>query len=173
MDIRAVQSLMDDNIQILLQAKELLRQSDDNAYTQPMPGLFDYTIGAQLRHCLDAWQCFFNGLTHGRIDYDQRERNLKIETSRPDALALLNQTICYLSSLATNENQLALECRHDSSVWALSSLERELQFLLSHTIHHFALIAVMLRAHGIAPPAELGVAPSTLTFWKESALCVQ
>jgi uncharacterized damage-inducible protein DinB len=164
---------MDDNIQILLQAKELLRQSDDNAYTQPMPGLFDYTIGAQLRHCLDAWQCFFKGLTYGRIDYDQRERNPKIETSREEAIACLNTTTHRLSSLVPDENQLVLECRHDSSVWALSSLERELQFLLSHTIHHFALIAVMLRAHGIAPPAELGVAPSTLTFWKESALCVQ
>ena len=46
--------------------------------------------------------------------------------------------------------------------WMSSSLARELQMLSSHTIHHFALIAMTLRAHGVELDADFGVAPSTL-----------
>jgi len=52
--------------------------------------------------------------------------------------------------------------------WSLSTVHRELQFLGSHTTHHFALIAVLLRTLGHEPPAEFGVAPSTLRQWRES-----
>ena len=36
--------------------------------------------------------------------------------------------------------------------------------LSSHTIHHFALIAMALRAHGVAVEAGFGMAPSTLSY---------
>ena len=41
---------------------------------------------------------------------------------------------------------------------------RELLFLISHTVHHFALIAFMLRSFGIEPGDKFGVAPSTLRY---------
>jgi hypothetical protein len=34
--------------------------------------------------------------------------------------------------------------------------------LCSHAVHHFALIAMILRAHGIDVDPKFGVAPSTL-----------
>ena len=43
-----------------------------------------------------------------------------------------------------------------------SSVSRELQVLSSHTVHHFALIAVTLRAHGVHMDPDFGMAPSTL-----------
>jgi uncharacterized damage-inducible protein DinB len=39
---------------------------------------------------------------------------------------------------------------------------RELQFLASHTLHHYALIAALLRLQGVEPGEEFGVAPGTL-----------
>jgi hypothetical protein len=39
---------------------------------------------------------------------------------------------------------------------------RELQFLQSHTVHHYAVIHLMLLQQGIRPDPEFGVAPSTL-----------
>jgi hypothetical protein len=42
-----------------------------------------------------------------------------------------------------------------------STLARELRALASHTIHHYALVAVVLRLRGVAVPAHFGVAPST------------
>ena len=50
----------------------------------------------------------------------------------------------------------------DVPEWSQSSVKRELQFLLSHTIHHYSLVAVALRTQGFEPGAAFGVAPSTL-----------
>jgi hypothetical protein len=57
----------------------------------------------------------------------------------------------------------------DSQGWSNSSLARELEYLLSHTIHHYALIALALRLQGFEPGEEFGVAPSTLAYWKQTA----
>jgi len=50
----------------------------------------------------------------------------------------------------------------DGSPWSESTVKRELQYLQAHTIHHYALIALILRIQGITPHDEFGVAPSTL-----------
>jgi hypothetical protein len=55
------------------------------------------------------------------------------------------------------------------SDWSRSSLLRELQFLLSHTIHHYSLIVLALRVQGFEPGVEFGVAPSTLKHWRKTA----
>ena len=46
--------------------------------------------------------------------------------------------------------------------WSTSSVRRELLFLLSHTVHHNALVKELLRARGHALADDFGVAPSTL-----------
>ncbi len=56
----------------------------------------------------------------------------------------------------------------ESATAAPSSPERELQFLMSHTIHHFAVIALVLTAQEVDVDGELGVAPSTLRFWTQA-----
>ena len=43
-------------------------------------------------------------------------------------------------------------------------MSRELQVLSSHTIHHFALIGMTLRAHGVVLDEDFGVALSTLRY---------
>jgi len=58
-------------------------------------------------------------------------------------------------------------------VWCTSSVLRELDFLQSHTVHHYSLIAMLLRLHEIDPGEDFGVAPSTLKYWKEEAACAQ
>ena len=57
---------------------------------------------------------------------------------------------------------MELSVKQDSPYWGASSLSRELQFLLSHLVHHQALVAVMLRVYGFVPTEEFGVAPATL-----------
>ena len=46
--------------------------------------------------------------------------------------------------------------------WSPSSIARELQSLKSHTTHHYALIAVLLRLQGIEPHEEFGVSMATI-----------
>jgi hypothetical protein len=45
-----------------------------------------------------------------------------------------------------------------------STVTRELQVLSSHTVHHFALIALTLRAHGVQIEPDFGTTPSTLRY---------
>ena len=43
-----------------------------------------------------------------------------------------------------------------------SSVGRELAFLASHAVHHFALLAEHLQRHGVPLPAHFGKAPGTV-----------
>ncbi|MBP6670575.1 MAG: hypothetical protein KA180_14065, partial [Gemmatimonadales bacterium] len=57
--------------------------------------------------------------------------------------------------------------------WSDSSVKRELQFLVSHTVHHYALIKELLRREGFDPGAEFGVAPSTLQARDRETACAR
>lgn len=98
------------------------------------------------------------------MDYDSRERDETIEQSRARAIQRIEQTAAQLWKLS--DDQSTLWVKQDSPYWSTSSLRRELQFLLSHLVHHQALMAVMLRVYGFVPTEEFGVAPATLEHWK-------
>jgi uncharacterized damage-inducible protein DinB len=51
--------------------------------------------------------------------------------------------------------------RGKTAVSAWSTLRRELAFVVSHTVHHQALIAVLLSLVGVPVPDAFGLAPST------------
>ena len=54
----------------------------------------------------------------------------------------------------------------------MSSVGRELMTLSSHTIHHFALISMTMRSHGVAMDPDFGMAPSTLRHRETQSLSV-
>lgn len=165
------------NIYLLEQGLSLLEQIGDGLYTNVPNGIAKAGIGGHLRHCLDFYDSFLLGVragTPGKIDYDRRERNPLIEIDRLIAKAKIESTIATLGKLKLNGQQALLvklegEQAQSESAWSDSSITRELQFLLSHTIHHYALIAMLLRLQGYDPPADFGVAPSTLKYWQANA----
>jgi hypothetical protein len=61
----------------------------------------------------------------------------------------------------------------DAEEWAPTSFRRELDALLGHTVHHYAMIAAMLRHHGRAPDRSFGIAPSTLRYEMDASSCAQ
>lgn len=157
------------NLQVLQQGVELLRQLDDEQYTLTAAPLFAYGVGSHMRHCLDSYACFLRGLSNARIDYDQRERDELTAQDRHHASTRIACTIELLQEALARNVAEELRVRQDGLVWARSSVARELQFLLSHTVHHYALIALILRLQGFNPAAEFGVAPSTLQHWQRAA----
>lgn len=160
-------ALTDDNLQILQQGITLLQQLSDSDYTTLHPLAFNVTIGSHLRHCFDFYHCFLQGLDSGQVDYTLRQRQEAFILHRQVALQQLHHTRHHLAQLPDTISHTPLLIREDTSQWSHSSVFRELQFLLSHTIHHYALIAFMLRQQGLEPPAEFGVAPSTLRHWQD------
>jgi len=127
-----------------------------------------------MRHILEFYECFLEGIAVSYIDYDARRRDATVETDRAAALDRVRWVIQQLedcTKLLTDGNVFVRI--EDASNLALtdayveSSAARELAVLSSHTIHHFALIAVTLQQHGVPVDPGFGVAPSTLT-WRQT-----
>jgi uncharacterized damage-inducible protein DinB len=150
----------------------------DERYATCPEGPYRGGVGAQFRHCLDFYDCFLRGLETGQIDYGQRERDTRIETDRHHAIARFQAVCEQLVGLSAERLERPVKVKAEDDTrgapeWSPSSPARELQFLISHTIHHYALIAVMLRTQADEIGQELlefGVAPSTLSYWKEATL---
>jgi len=162
-----VNALIAANLAVLDQGAQLLARLDDAAYTRVVARLFDYSVASHLRHCLDSYTSFLQGVESGMIDYDRRARDARIERDRHHAQSRIAATITALEELNHDLSATTFQARQDSPHWAVTSLERELQFLLSHTVHHYALAALILRTQGIEPGREFGVAPSTLAYWRQ------
>lgn len=155
--------------EILSQGICLLESIDNQVYTIVVPEAFDSTIGAHYRHCLDHFSCFLAGISGSGINYDHRQRDTVQENDR---FAALNRSREIMEEIT----QLASDNPHDqpvqvtskisytdaSSQKAGSTLSRELMYVVSHAMHHFALIRIMSRLLDVSLPAQFGVAPSTL-----------
>ncbi|MEC7231584.1 MAG: DinB family protein [Planctomycetota bacterium] len=169
----SVVQLIADNLTVLRQGKELVTVLDGPAFTAKSPALALSGVGPHLRHVLDCYRRFLDVLEDPgepgrtlRIDYDVRERDPRLETDPHHAVATLSQTMNRLRAVSSAELDRPLEVRSEGSSWVPTTVARELQSLVSHTIHHFALIAVVLRCQGRDPGPEFGVAPSTLRHWE-------
>jgi uncharacterized damage-inducible protein DinB len=171
-DDHSTSCLIDDNIETLKRGIELIARLDDRLYAQPNRELSPSGVGAHFRHCIDFYHNFLTGVESGRINYDLRERDERLEQNRLFAIAAFNAIIVDLSRLLAIKDDRVVEALLEGSSdsdWSVSSLKRELQFLLSHTIHHYALITLVLRSQGFDPGAEFGLAPSTLRHWRKTA----
>lgn len=160
-------------VEVLRQGIELLNRIEDRDYTTMEENeiVGSTSVGAHVRHCLEFINCFLEGTENGRIDYDKRVRNRRIENERVFAVTEIFKTIQILTNFSSPESGNSLLVRPENVLgnddfWCGSTIERELEFLQSHTIHHYALITFKLRALGVRVPAEFGVAPSTRRFWK-------
>ena len=162
-------ALITTNIRWLRQALRLLERLDDSVYSSTAPGLAPHRVGAHLRHILEFYQCFLDGLDGSHIDYDSRRRGESIERSRHAASIAITSIIHALGAHAEQERivWVRMEDAEASGVansFMESSISRELQVLSSHTVHHFALIAMTLTAHGVQIDPDFGMAPSTLRY---------
>ena len=94
-------------------------------------------------------------------------RDERIERSRDAALAATRECLAALTPLegaADRPVEVQMESGGgpDQADWRPSSTGRELQFLCSHTVHHYALIKLLLDGSGLDLGVEFGMAPSTL-----------
>jgi hypothetical protein len=165
------ESLIAVNIGWLRQAEALLTGINDAVYTASPSGLAPHKAGAHLRHILEFYECFLTGLGAGRIDYDARKRDLSVETSRQAAQTRIRFLIHLLETESALRIDSLVSVRMEDTAgsrlpepFLVSSVGRELQVLGSHTIHHFALIAITLRALGVPLDPDFGMASSTLHY---------
>lgn len=133
------------------------------------------TVGEHIRHILDHYQCLLDGW-NDKIDYDARNRNKEIEINRTAAILKIEDLISRLHQIVSESKTLEMNVpvksntaeKDSDTPWSSSSHRRELQFLVGHTVHHYALIAIILRIQQIPVPNTFGVAPSTLSHLAEN-----
>jgi hypothetical protein len=159
-----IHALTEANRALLLQAIDVLDQLDDEAYRSVR-----HRLGGHVRHILEFYECFLDGVGTQHVDYDARRRDREVETGRAAAKEKAVELLRRLESSTAQGDKLVWVRMEDASgdvddAWMLSSVSRELQSVRSHTVHHFALIAANLCELGVRLGSDFGVAPSTLRF---------
>lgn len=124
------------------------------------------SIGGHVRHCLDHVDALERALQDGRCCYDHRQRGTPVEHDPGAALARLTACRARLERVhdAVLARSLDLEVCVSATgtvVRTRTTVAREAAYVISHTVHHAALIGVLLEDQGLAVPNRLGVAPTT------------
>jgi uncharacterized damage-inducible protein DinB len=119
-------------------------------------------VGAQVRHLIEFYSAFLGGLEEQRVDYDRRARDARIETDPARAGEALAELQARLGRESWPAGTIEIRMDEDSERFVPSSVERELRFLHTHTIHHFAIIRLLLEECGVRVAPGFGMAPSTL-----------
>lgn len=141
-------------------ALETTTQSADATWASP---------GAHTRHSLDFVSCLLAGIDARRIDYTARKRRPEVETHREVGRQQIERAIDALERIRSLDGRTPIEVRPEPGQdWTRSSLSREMQFVSTHVLHHYALIRLTLALRGIEAPPEFGVAPSTLAYRAET-----
>jgi uncharacterized damage-inducible protein DinB len=152
----------------------LLEQISTEQYTSKISSLSNATIGQHIRHILEFYQCLFSGIQEGVVNYDNRSRNLRIETNIPFAIQITQEIISNIKDLKTDKPiLLQTSFQHNDKLHQFeSTIYRELYYCFEHCIHHQALIKVALMEMEITQMVEqnFGVAPSTIKY---QATCAQ
>jgi len=139
--------------------------SDAQYADSAIPGVSG-SVGGHVRHCLDHVRALERAIESGVVDYDARDRDTIVELDRTLAWSLLWSARRRAASVpdAALARPVVVRTRMHAGmapVEVLSSLEREVSFVIAHTIHHCATIAVLA---GVTPerlPERFGIAPST------------
>jgi uncharacterized damage-inducible protein DinB len=168
-----VRELAADNATLLQHAIELIARLEDRLFRGDPAGDGRDGVGKQFRHVIDFYRCCLEGLAGGKVDYARRDRDPRVEHERAAAREALEAVRGRLVDLSDDaELHVAVDrlAGSEETAWSRSSLLRELHFLMSHTVHHFALIRWILKLQGVDVEPGFGVAPSTLRYWGESAV---
>ncbi|HHZ81900.1 MAG TPA: hypothetical protein EYN64_04160, partial [Flavobacteriales bacterium] len=88
--------LIHSNIAQLEEVKGLLSVISDTLYTEEKEVLSGSTIGGHVRHLLEFYLAVDSGLDLGRVCYDARSRDLKIETELGYAQDTIDGLVVFL-----------------------------------------------------------------------------
>ena len=131
-------------------------------------------ISPHLRHCLDHFVCFFRGVESGAIDYDARDRDERLEQDPQYLVSILDGVVDRLRTFGSAAAARGLAVRQEvapggQARTVKTTVERELIFLSSHTIHHIAIMSLIAERAGVQVPGGLGIAFSTESYMQRGS----
>ena len=153
------------------QLSSLLIQLKNSQYSAPLEALNNNSIGKHVRHIIEFYQYLIESNNEGRIlDYDNRKRNQVYENHTDEAIVAFQNIMERLNDVKNCSRIIKLKflaCPDEGNKIELnSSIERELAYNLEHSIHHMAIIAIIIKLHypEIKLEKKIGVAPSTIKY---------
>lgn len=135
---------------------------------------FATQVGPHLRHIVEHYEALLNGMGGSIVDYDHRSRDRDVESDPALAATRLRAVMDRLEQLrgshAAHDLSVGLDGGGDGEHFFVlgSTLGRELLFLASHAVHHFALLKPALREAGMITHRDFGKAPSTVRHERAS-----
>ena len=146
----------------------LLEEVPPAVYSAPFVSAVSGSIGEHVRHCLDHVAALIAASPSMPLSYDSRNRGTRVETDPGIAIqqiAMLRSALEAWPARSVDEPIVvsAMLSPTSSPMTTWSTLARELAFVVSHTIHHQAIIGVLLVVHGHTVPERFGHSPSTPT----------
>ena len=163
-------------VDIIEQAVSLLDDISLADYQEVLTPHFSSSIGGHIRHIVDHFLALKQASTSGEINYNKRNRHADLEQFPQSAIATCESITAWLEETRSTQllNQRVLVTRdidisHTKGTTCESTLERELVFVASHAIHHYALIRIIRNMQGKALPEFFGYASSTISYITRSA----
>lgn len=175
--------LIQGNIDAVDQALGLLRSITTEQYLQVCRPFVHSSIGAHCRHILDNYQALINSVgSQSAVDYNFKRRGHAVETDQNACVEAFSAVRGWLRSdelermitsdrsgnpdpVLTIRTEVTLESEH--SVDVSSTLARELVFVSSHAVHHFAVMGICVRLQNGRTEDGLGLASATATHQRQ------
>ncbi|EHR72221.1 hypothetical protein BurJ1DRAFT_3413 [Burkholderiales bacterium JOSHI_001] len=138
------------------------------AHTGPARPEYAGPVGSHLRHVIEHFEALIAAPPGGCVDYDARARDATLDAcctvARARLLALRRQLSTWDEAALAAPVQVLGQCglAGEFRFAVASSVGRELAFVASHAVHHFALLKPHCLASGIAIDGDFGKAPATV-----------
>ncbi len=155
---------------IFQQLEESLFKLTSEQYCKKIDTLSGATIGQHVRHVIEMFVCLQHGYATGRVNYENRKRDISIESCSDKAINLMQHLN---ASLFYDNKDLILEAGFDENSPDLNEIPtnyfREVAYNLEHAIHHMALIKIGINeVSDIILPDNYGVASSTIKYRQQA-----
>ena len=162
-------SMLIQNIQQTLgELNGVMGQLNEQQFSRSLPIFSGSTIGMHARHVVEFYQCLLEqSADNQRVNYDNRSRDLLLQTNLDYFTETVESIISTLDTIGEKQLKYPLSIMTDEDdETMISSLSRELQYNLEHTIHHAALIkiGILSQIPEATLPPSFGVAPSTIRY---------
>jgi uncharacterized damage-inducible protein DinB len=135
------------SINLLHQLRDLLTQLSPTDYARPLAVFNGSSIGGHTRHIIEFYACLLAGLSTGVVNYDERQRDQQIEHNRDYALETIRHLERRLAQSEMPADNAILKVKFGAHTTRIdTNFQREMAYLIEHSIHHFALLRIGVAA---------------------------
>ena len=171
--------MLKSQLEIIEQGQLYLNSVSKEDYIAIISPNFISSAGSHMRHIIDHYLALISGVNNNLIDYDKRVHGSDLELSPILAIGKLNEISAWINTLTETQLNKLVTLKTEVSVTTQNvqtvqtSIARELVFVGSHAVHHYAMIAQISFAQTKALPQTFGLAPATATYMRDNTLLSQ